>query len=167
MSDNRVARLEARRGKPTNDYLFPVMKASNLYYVDLHGRVWTKKKLGGFPIVVYSDRWRRAETAPAGSGRPQIRHFGSLAYASRFVWFWFNGKIPKGLEVDHKNNNKLDNHPLNLQLLTRVENQRKAERDGLIKKSRYPSERRKAAQRKRWKRWRRENATQSSQCSTN
>lgn len=135
-----------RTGKPTNDVIFEEMKASGIYHVDDLGRVLTKKKLGG-PGAIYTDRWRRTETAPAGGGRTQLRHNGGLVYTNRFVWFWFNGPIPAGLEVDHKNSDKLDNHPDKLQVITRLENQRKAEAEaeGLIRRGGPCESRRQAA----------------------
>lgn len=138
-----------RTGKPTNDYLLPIMKASGLYHVDSRGRIWTKKKMGG-PGAVYLHRWRRAETAPVGGGRSQVRHNGKMVYAHRFVWFWFNGRIPEDIDIDHKDNDKQNNHPRNLQALTHLENVRKAERDGLYRVSRYPSDNRKRAMKKWW-----------------
>ena len=44
---------------------------------------------------------------------------------SNIVWVYFNGQIPEGYDVDHINNNPLDNSLENLQLLTRQENIRK------------------------------------------
>ena len=40
-------------------------------------------------------------------------------------YLWFKGDIPHELDVDHIDNDKLNNHPDNLQLLTRAENLRK------------------------------------------
>ena len=112
-----------------NDYLLPIIKECGLYRVYRNGNIYTRKKMGG---QVPSERtWRRAESGPAGSGRLQVRHNGKMVYAHRLVWFWFYGEIGD-LEIDHKNNDKMDNSLKNLQRLTRIENQRKAERDGLI-----------------------------------
>lgn len=38
------------------------------------------------------------------------------------VWVYFNGLVPEGYEIDHKDDNKLNNHPENLQLLTPEQN---------------------------------------------
>jgi len=42
----------------------------------------------------------------------------------RFVWEYFNGKIPEGLEIDHINGDKTDNRLENLRLVTPIENNR-------------------------------------------
>lgn len=44
----------------------------------------------------------------------------------RIVWETFNGEIPDGYEVDHINDVREDNRLCNLQLLTRLDNMRKA-----------------------------------------
>lgn len=53
----------------------------------------------------------------------------------RLVWEAFNGAIPPGLEINHKNGNKSDNRLSNLELVTSSENSRHAFETGLqIKK---------------------------------
>ena len=44
----------------------------------------------------------------------------------RLVWETFNGEIPKGYEIDHINAVRDDNRLENLQLLTHLDNMRKA-----------------------------------------
>lgn len=136
-----------RIGKACNDYMFKEMIDSGLYHVNKNGVIWTKKKYGG-PGAVYSDRYRIADVL--ATNRYQVRHNGVLSYSHRFVWFWYKGEIPEGYEIDHINNDTLDNRIENLQLLTRKENQRKAERDGLVAKSRHPSDNRKNGARRFW-----------------
>lgn len=48
---------------------------------------------------------------------------------SRLVFQSFCGKIPKGLQIDHINNDPTDNRLQNLQLLTRSENCKKIHKD--------------------------------------
>ena len=40
----------------------------------------------------------------------------------RVVWETFNGPIPDGMQIDHKNNNRTDNRLNNLQIVTCSEN---------------------------------------------
>lgn len=44
--------------------------------------------------------------------------------AHRFIWIYFNGEIPEGLEIDHINNDKTDNRLENLRLFTPAQNSR-------------------------------------------
>lgn len=131
-----------------NDYLLSVIKDSGLYRVDPDGTVWTCKQMGG-PTHVKGP-WRRAEVAAGPKGRLQVRHHGKLVYAARLVWFWFNGPIPEDHEIGHQDNDVKNNQPGNLEPETRLVNQRKAERDGLVAPSRYPSETRRVAMKKWW-----------------
>ena len=43
-------------------------------------------------------------------------------YAHRALWLYFNGEIPKGLEINHKKGIKDDNRLSKLELVTRSEN---------------------------------------------
>src|SRR3990167_1438337 len=49
----------------------------------------------------------------------------------RLVYVYFYGDIPNGYEIHHKDNNKLNNHPDNLALVTHQQNMRMAADDGL------------------------------------
>ena len=53
----------------------------------------------------------------------------------RFVWECFNGLIPKGLQIDHKDNHKTNNKIKTLQLLTPKENQNKSNNKSIISKN--------------------------------
>lgn len=53
----------------------------------------------------------------------QINGFRYHAKAHRIVWIYFNGKIPVGLEINHKNGIKSDNRLSNLELITPSQNQ--------------------------------------------
>ena len=50
------------------------------------------------------------------------KHHAKTYIVSRLVWEAFNGPIPAGYEVDHKDNNPENNRLDNLQLLTHKEN---------------------------------------------
>ena len=46
--------------------------------------------------------------------RPRYRH--------RVIWYYFNGEIPEGMQIDHINGDKTDNRLENLRLVTPKEN---------------------------------------------
>ena len=46
-------------------------------------------------------------------------------YSHRFIWEYFNGKIPKGLQIDHINHNKQDNRIENLRIVSPAVNSRR------------------------------------------
>ena len=46
----------------------------------------------------------------------------SKAMAHRVIWVFFNGPIPAGLEINHKNGDKADNRLENLEAITHREN---------------------------------------------
>jgi len=52
--------------------------------------------------------------------------------AHRLVWQYFFGDIPDRLCINHKNGEKTDNHPTNLELVTYSENRKHGFRTGLI-----------------------------------
>ena len=93
--------------------------------IDQEGQVWRLMKR-------LADRWTggtrtipckrvRAEMAN-GSGYLQVRLMrdGKRIYASahRLVWIHFNGPIADGLTINHKDGNKGNNHPSNLEVAT-------------------------------------------------
>jgi hypothetical protein len=51
----------------------------------------------------------------------------------RFVWVYFNGRIPDGMEVNHINFDKTDNRIVNLELVSAAENMRHAVKNGRLK----------------------------------
>lgn len=57
----------------------------------------------------------------------------SKGLCHRLVWETFNGEIPKGLAINHKNGIKTDNRLVNLELVTYSENMIHAFRTGLAK----------------------------------
>jgi hypothetical protein len=61
----------------------------------------------------------------------------SLLYMHRVIWEAINGPIPEGLEIDHRNGNRVDNRLNNLKVVTRRINahNRKERREGITTSS--------------------------------
>ena len=75
-------------------------------------------------------------------GYVQIMIDGKLYKRSRLVWEHHNGKIPKGMEVDHINHVRDDDRIENLQLLTHKQNcQRRPVRGYTIRNGKYRANR--------------------------
>lgn len=73
--------------------------------------------------------WRECEFSSQGnrgSARKRIWVNGQRVYSARVVWALTQGlPIPEDKKVDHKNDNSMDNRPVNLQLLDNKENIKK------------------------------------------
>jgi len=101
--------------------------------IDSDGCIWKVKawrgqgkRWGRESYLVDCER-RRAENVKADNPYLQvfIQHRNGrtiTALAHRIVWRHFNGIIPPGLTINHKNGIKKDNHITNLELMTYSEN---------------------------------------------
>lgn len=93
------------------------------FEIDSEGRIWRvaqKIQYGGMKPVAK----RRAERDRAG----YLAVGGFIdgkrrdAAAHRLVWKHFYGEIPREMVINHKNGNKQDNRPSNLEVVTTAEN---------------------------------------------
>ncbi len=109
--------------------------------VDAEGRIWRhaifqgNSHKGGRIRVLLSCP-RRAERMPCDRLHyPYLRFLVNGRWAAieahRVVWEATRGKIPEGFDINHLDGNKLNNHPGNLEVCTRADNNRHARRTGL------------------------------------
>lgn len=95
------------------------------YKADLAGNVYSRKQ--GF--------WKKMALCrkPNGYLKFNARVFTNTEkafYVHRFVWAYFKGEIPVGIQVNHVDCNKANNALSNLELLTPTENMQHAVRMG-------------------------------------
>jgi hypothetical protein len=110
---------------------------SGYLQIDENGVVWRVGrrcglKAGGAFVVPVQ---KRLASKKLPSGYIQIRvmvdNTRIVGAAHRLVWQWFNGDIPVGREINHKNGIKDDNRPCNLEVVSPSENRRHAYSIGL------------------------------------
>lgn len=85
--------------------------AKGLIEIREDGSIWSK--VTNAHKATYKDR---------RDGYPCIIMRGKEFKVHQAVWVWFNGIVPDGFEIDHIDNNKLNNRIDNLQLLTPQQN---------------------------------------------
>lgn len=110
-----------------------------MWEIDQEGCIWRISKRYYNPhtgrIYILPCRRKRAEYQMA-NGYLSIqtyvdgRRVGLSAH--RLVWQYFFGNIPDDREINHKNGDKADNHPSNLEVVTKAENAQHAVKLGLI-----------------------------------
>lgn len=96
--------------------------------IDRQGRIWRlgrqqTSRWGASTVVIPCQR-KRAETAngnPYLQVRAMFDNVRGITSAHRLVWFHFCGRIPSYLTINHKDGNKQNNHPANLELATSAE----------------------------------------------
>lgn len=83
------------------------------YVLHSDGRIFSKRK----------DRFlgTRSNGCPVYDGYPRIRTMGRTFKYHHVVWFLFHGEWPSQ-QIDHLDDNKLNNHPANLALTTGKDN---------------------------------------------
>jgi hypothetical protein len=86
------------------------------FRVDPDGSIWRVN--GGEVRAEKKGRYRQVAFGPASARR--------YVYAHRIVYLVHHGDIPDGMQINHKDGDKWNNHPGNLELATPGENSRHA-----------------------------------------
>lgn len=98
------------------------------------GEVWKTAVRDSHQNVI-PIRPRRAEHR-SRTGYPIVkvswRNRSATVYAHRLVWTVLRGPIPEGMEINHRDGDKQNNRPSNLELVTSRGNTQHALRTGLI-----------------------------------
>lgn len=108
-----------------NEYVFLNAVCHGYYRIDRSGNIWR-----------IADRNNKAKYRPiekpyiiGWTGRGGYRSLsmwvgGNVIHCQihRIVWIYFNGEIPDGLEINHKNGVKDDNSLSNLEVITPTQN---------------------------------------------
>ena len=98
--------------------------SKGIWYETSTGLPWTTRQPGGPKGGCKYDAPLKRLIAKTNKGYYMVRLDGRRVYWHRIVFEFFHGPIPKGLQVDHKNNKPEDNRLENLQLLSAKENYR-------------------------------------------
>lgn len=139
-----------------------VKKIGRLLDVDSCGRIW---RIGQYKPRIQRDsknrflpgritsrtyiRYAKPKRAEHKTKNGYLRIFIQekkkrfCVYAHRLVWQYFFGDIPEGFETNHRNGDKTDNRPENLEIVTRSTNTKHAYAFGLMdtKGEKHPSNR--------------------------
>ena len=127
LSDQGVLRQLIEYRPETGEMLW-LERCSKL--VALYGSPYGSKK----PPEWLARRWNRGFAGrPAGgmdknTGYLRISAFGVHQYSHRVAWVYMNGRIPKGMEVDHINGIGSDNRLANLRLVSSSANSKNMKR---------------------------------------
>jgi len=110
-----------------NEQFFLEMVQQGVFQIDASGKIYRLKKgkRGHQPCALLIEREMTGMTNVGyiwigqrdGKGK-QLHILGH-----RLVWLYFNGEIPEGFEINHKNGVRTDNSPSNLELVTKSGNQ--------------------------------------------
>ena len=100
-----VVTIMSRQGEPYD--LKPVINKKNSRFDDQQYRL-----VGIYDNETYEHQKKCCKTAPGTR----------MLVLSRVIWAWYNDVCPGGMDIDHINDDSLDDRLDNYQLLTRAEN---------------------------------------------
>jgi len=104
---------------------------NNVFEVKPNGEIWRNATFSrtGKEIPINPQR----ADCVSSTGYRKVRFGQDSISAHHLIWLVFNGNIPAGMEINHKNGIKHDNNPSNLELVTRGGNIKHAYDHGLRK----------------------------------
>jgi hypothetical protein len=103
-----------------DDLIDELLKDSN-YKVYPNGTIFTRVTKNGQGI---SEKWRQVGYEKA-DGYVRFRYKGEFLFVQRVVYRAFNGPLDKSQTINHKDRDRSNNHPKNLELVTQGENNKK------------------------------------------
>lgn len=116
-----------------NEYLFIEELRKGYFRIDNEGRIWRiaiKHPSNEF-LKIPKREMKHINNAGYIQIRSRINGKDYSCLAHRIIWIYFNGEIPDGFEINHKNGIKTANWPENLELSTKSENLKHAHKTGL------------------------------------
>lgn len=114
------------------DDLIEELLLDNYYDIRIDGTIWGcfAPKSGARYSNYNINKLRRMDRINKTINRYVVSYERKLLQASRIIYRKYIDKLDPFLEIDHKDNNSLNNNPNNLQLVTSRENKRlNADRD--------------------------------------
>lgn len=117
--------------KGGNDWLIAELLSSGAFHVDDAGRLWRAiHQWQRYPNAKRPAHWTQCATVSC-YGYLVTRFRYATLFVHRIVYAALLGQLVEGMEINHKNGDKQDNRPENLELVTNRDNQRHAVRHGL------------------------------------
>lgn len=116
------------KGYELNDIIYKEIPGYPGYLATNTGKIYSIKIPGGQGALDYNNPHEMITRNRKGYDSVGLRLGDGKRYqrkVSRLVYLAFKGNIPEGLEVDHIDHNRVNNHIDNLQLLTKSENIKK------------------------------------------
>jgi len=107
-------------------------RAAHLYRVNADGTIYSLPKRKGFVQTMEKILKGRVQKNGYMLHQFSIGNRSHWMSTHRIVWVTFRGAIPRGLQINHKDGNKLNNKLSNLELVSASQNIKHAHENGLM-----------------------------------